>query len=229
MCSVCGEDLTRLNRTTTRCEHELHRSCLHYDHPKVRCGRCENIITHEIYLRYDIEDKPFHSSCNIHAKRTPIKRCPICAKGTSMTHMELESMMKDLEPYRKVEGAEDEFYKKRIEIYNHYGLKKQERPELSEDDWIAICGILNIGKKEEGGEDDDEIEPVVSVPRAKKAIQIPPIRTFEPRELKPGERFKPPNRSRRAVERGEFLYSVVPKSVKERVHDDLSIFSQPIN
>jgi len=126
------------------------------------------------------------------------------------------------ELHKRIEGLE---YEKRLEVYKKFGFKEEEckRPELTEEEWDRILQCLNPLK-----EDNEEIvKPTTISSSNKKPFVIPKPKTYEPRDLAPGERYKPPNRSRRAREYGEFLKSIVPKSVKDRVHDDLSIFSQP--
>ena len=123
---------------------------------------------------------------------------------------------------KRIEGLE---YENRVEVYKEFGFKDEEfkRPELSEEDWERILQCLNPLREE----NEELAIPKTNSSSNKKKFVIPEPKTFEPRELSPGERYKPPNRSRRARERGEFLKYIVPKSVKDRVHDDLSIFSRP--
>jgi len=219
-CSSCEEPIHRVNLARTRCEHKLHNYCIPHEHPKLNCAVCNLVITNEYMLRYDEKDQPCHDFCNKKARQRVIKRCPLCnekaTEKNKLRNWELEEL------HKRIEGLE---YEKRLEVYKKFGFKEEEckRPELTEEEWDRILQCLNPLK-----EDNEEIvKPTTISSSNKKPFVIPKPKTYEPRDLAPGERYKPPNRSRRAREYGEFLKSIVPKSVKDRVHDDLSIFSQP--
>ena len=220
-CSVCEEPILRVNLTRTRCEHTLHNYCIPYEHPKLSCVVCTHAITEEFVLRYDENDQPCHTFCNKKAWQRAIKRCPICnEKATEKNKLrngELEKLLK------RIEGLD---YEDRVEVYKEFGFKDEEfkRPELADEDWERILQCLNPLREE----NEEIVKPTTISSSNKKPFVIPEPKTFEPRELSLGERYKPPNRSRRAREHGEFLKSIVPKSVKDRVHDDLSIFSRPV-
>jgi len=202
----------------TRCEHDLHNYCIPYEHPKIHCAKCKLVITNEYILRYDENDQPCHDFCNKNARQRVIKRCPICNEKATMRNKLRNREMEDL--LQKIEGLD---YEDRIEIYEKFGFKEEEckRPELTEEEWDRILQCLNPLKDE----NEEFVKPTTI--SSSKPLVIPEPKYYEPRELAPGERYKPPNRSRRAREHGEFLKSVVPKSVKNRVHD-LSIFSRPV-
>jgi len=218
-CSACEEPILRVNLARTRCEHELHNYCIPYKHPKLHCVVCTHTITEEFVLRYDENDQPCHTFCNKNARQRAIKRCPLCGEKATqknkLTNGELEELLK------KIDGLD---YEDRVEVYKEFGFKDEEfkRSELSEEDWERILQCLNPLKDE----NEEFVKPTTI--SSSKSFVIPEPKYYEPRELAQGEKYKPPNRSRRARERGEFLKSAVPKSVKERVHDDLSLFKRPI-
>jgi len=220
-CSACEEPILRVNLARTRCEHELHNYCIPYKHPKLHCVVCTHTITEEFVLRYDENDQPCHTFCKKHAQQREIKRCPICGEKATqknkLTNGELEELLK------KIDGLD---YEKRLEVYKEFGFNEEEckRPELTDEDWERILQCMNPLRDE----NEELAIPKTSLSSEKKPFVIPEPKTYEPRELAQGERYKPPNRSRKVREHGEFLKSVVPKSVKERVHDDLSLFKRPI-
>jgi len=97
--------------------------------------------------------------------------------------------------------------------------------ELDEETWKRIQTIISASSQEKETE-----EQIVTNKEPKPKPDIPPPKNFEPRELGPGERYKPPNKSRRPQERGASLKTLVPHSVKDRVHaphqEDFALFSQ---
>jgi len=120
-----------------------------------------------------------------------------------MTQKETEELMdkiKDLE------------YEQRVPHYLDYGFLEEEvqQPSLTDSEWDYILSCLNPKKEEE----IDETKPISSTTKNKTFV-IPELKTYEPRELEKGERYKPPNRARKSRE------------FEEKNHDDLSIFSQP--
>ena len=218
-CSVCEEPIRRVNLARTRCDHDLHNYCVPHEHPQIHCVVCNLVVTNEYILRYDENDQPCHDFCNKNARQRVIKRCPICNEKATMRNKLRNWELEEL--HKRIEGLD---YEDRVEVYKDFGFKEEEckQPELSEEDWDRILQCLNPLK-----EDNEEFVKPTTISSFKPLV-IPEPKTYEPRELKQGERYKPPNKSRKAREHGEFLKSVVPKSVKERVHDDLSLFKRPI-
>jgi len=124
----------------------------------------------------------------------------------------------------KLEGKT---FEERMAIYLSYGFREDELGggELDDETWKRIQRIISASLQEKETEDRD------MVPKEPKAkMVIPPPKTYDPRELGPGERYKPPNKSRRAQEYGASLKTLVPHSVKDRVHaplqEDFALFSR---
>jgi hypothetical protein len=122
---------------------------------------------------------------------------------------------------------EGKTYEERMAIYLSYGFREDELGggELDEETWKKIQTIISASLQEK------ETDEQVAVTReSKPKPTITPPKTYEPRELAPGERYKPPNKSRRPQERGASLKTLVPHSVKDRVHashqEDFALFSQ---
>ena len=220
-CSACEEPILRVNLSKTRCEHTLHNYCIPYEHPKLRCVVCTHVITEEFVLRYDENDQPCHTFCNKHAWQRVIKQCPICNENATQKNKLRNKKLEEL--LKEIEGLD---YEDRVKVYKKFGFNEEEckRPELTEEEWEKILHCMNPLKEE----NEEIVKPKTNSSSDKKPFVIPEPKTFEPRELAQGERYKPPNRSRKAREHGEFLKSVVPMAVKDRVHDDLSIFSRPV-
>jgi hypothetical protein len=122
---------------------------------------------------------------------------------------------------------EGKTFEERMAIYLSYGFREDELGggELDEETWKRIQTIISASSQEK-----ETNEEVVIPKESKPKPVIPPPKTYEPRELAPGERYKPPNKSRQPQERGASLKTLVPHSVKDRVHvspqEDFALFSQ---
>jgi len=122
---------------------------------------------------------------------------------------------------------EGKSYEERMAIYLSYGFREDELGggELDEETWKKIQTIISASSQEK----ETEEQVIVNKEPKPKPVITPP-KTYEPRELAPGERYKPPNKSRRPQERGASLKTLVPRSVKDRVHvspqEDFALFSQ---
>ena len=125
-------------------------------------------------------------------------------------------------------GTRRKTYEERMAIYLSYGFREDELggEELDEETWKRIQTIISASSQEKETEEERIVIP--KEPKPKPVISLP--KTFEPRELAPGEKYKPPNKSRQPQEHGASLKTLVPHSVKGRVHappqEDFALFSQ---
>jgi len=123
---------------------------------------------------------------------------------------------------------EGKTYEERMAIYLSYGFREDELGggELDEETWKKIQTIISASLQEKETEEERIVVP--KEPKPKSIISL--SKTFEPRELAPGERYKPPNKSRQPQEHGASLKTLVPRHLKDRVHappqEDFALFSQ---
>lgn len=226
-CSLCEQHIRFIHHTKTRCEHQLHDKCLaEIAFQKVPCTVCNKTITSNATLRYNFYDEPCHEFCTKGKTRRNIKRCPLCdAKASTkniMTQKETEELM---------DKIKDLDYEQRVPHYLDYGFLEEEvqQPSLTDSEWDYILSCLNPKKEEE----IDETKPISSTTKNKTFV-IPELKTYEPRELEKGERYKPPSKHRRLTEeyqeREASFENPVPRHLKQRVHvhgsTEFALFSQ---
>jgi len=221
-CHICGEDIPFVCRVNSRCGHDVHHACRLGLIPKVKCNVCNLVITNNLVLRIDENENFCHQYCKRSLKRY-YPPCPMDGCGIPLCKKYLLSNKQHEEMVAKLEGKDlDE----RMEVYFEFGLTENDigGGELTDEEWAKIQNIISSSSEEKQSE--EKIVPIG--PRNLPAI--PPPKTYEPRSLVAGEKYKPPNKSRRSQEHGASLKTLVPRSVKNRVHEshqeDFALFSR---
>jgi hypothetical protein len=223
MCSICGEDISFVCKVNVRCGHHVHHECRLNLVPFTKCSICNRIIINKLDVHLSDQDEFCHKRCETNARRY-YPPCPVegCGMALYRHHVITNKQCQQL-----IVELEGKTFEERMAIYLSYGFREDELGggELDEETWKKIQTIISASLQEK------ETEGQVMVTRETKPKPvITPPKTYEPRELAPGERYKPPNKSRRPQERGASLKTLVPHSVKDRVHvspqEDFALFSQ---
>ena len=221
-CHICGEEIAFVCKVSTRCGHDVHHQCLRRLVPKVECVVCKRRIVDVSSARINEDDEFCHVLCCKTTRRyyppCPVEGCgmPLC-KNHVLTNKQYQEIL------NRVEGKTlDE----RVEVYLEFGFKESEigGTEISEEDWERIQRIVSSSNEE----DLEKLKKIEK--KSHVSISIPPLKTYEPRSLVAGEKYKPPNKSRQSQEHGASLKTLVPRSVKGRVHvshqEDFALFSR---
>ena len=223
MCSICGEDIPFVCKANVRCGHHVHQECRLNLVPFTKCSICNRIILDKLDVHLSDKDEICHKRCDINARRyyppCPVEGCGMALhKHHVITNKQCQQLIVELE---------GKTYEERMAIYLSYGFREDELGggELDEETWKKIQTIISASLQEK------ETEGQVTVTRETKPKPvITPPKTYEPRALAPGERYKPPNKSRRFQERGVSLKALIPRHLKDRVHvspqEDFALFSQ---
>jgi len=223
MCSICGEDISFVCKVNVRCGHHVHHECRLNLVPFTKCSICNRIIINKIDVHLSDQDEFCHKRCETNARRyyppCPVEGCGMALhKHHVITNKQCQQLIVELE---------GKTYEERMAIYLSYGFREDELGggELDEETWKKIQTIISASLQEK------ETEGQVTVTRETKPKPvITPPKTYEPRALAPGERYKPPNKSRRFQERGVSLKALIPRHLKDRVHvspqEDFALFSQ---
>ena len=223
MCSICGEDISFVCKAQVRCGHHVHQACRLNLIPLSKCSICNKNIIDKLDVRISDNDEPCHKRCDTNTRRY-YPPCPVEGCGMALHKYHIITNKQYQELIVKLEGKT---FEERMAIYLSYGFREDELGggELDEETWKRIQTIISSSSQEKESEDR------VVVPKEPKSKPvIPPPKTYEPRQLEPGERYKPPNKSRRVQEHGASLKTLVPHSVKDRVHappqEDFALFSR---
>jgi hypothetical protein len=223
MCSICGEDIQFVCKATVRCGHHVHHQCRLNLIPFTKCSICNKFILDKLDVYLSDRDEICHKRCETNPRRyyppCPVEGCGMALhKHHVITNKQCQQLIGELE---------GKTFEERLVIYLSYGFREDELggEELDEETWKRIQTIISASSQEK------ETEEEVVVPKETKPKPIiPPPKTYEPRKLETGERYKPPNKSRRSQERGASLKTLVPHSVKDRVHashqEDFALFSR---
>jgi hypothetical protein len=223
MCSICGEDISFVCKVNVRCGHHVHHECRLNLVPFTKCSICNRIIINKLDVHLSDQDEFCHKRCETNARRyyppCPVEGCGMALyKHHVITNKQCQQLIVELE---------GKTYEERMAIYLSYGFREDELGggELDEETWKKIQTIISASLQEK------ETEGQVTVTRETKPKPvITPPKTYEPRALAPGERYKPPNKSRRFQERGVSLKALIPRHLKDRVHvspqEDFALFSQ---
>lgn len=221
-CSICGEEISFVCKVFTRCGHDLHHQCRQRLVPKIECVVCKRRIVDVSSVRINEDDEFCHVLC-CKTSRRYYPPCPVEGCGVALHKKHVITNKQCQEIINRVEGKTlDE----RIEIYKEFGFEETEigGGDIDEEEWSMIRKIISASSEEKQIED----KPNHKVPKIFPVI--PPPKTYEPRRLEAGERYKPPNKSRRCQEHGASLKTLVPRSVKDRVHvshqEDFALFSR---
>ena len=223
MCSICGEDISLVCKATVRCGHHVHHKCRLNLIPLTKCSICNKNILDKLDVYLSDRDEFCHKRCETNPRRY-YPPCPV--EGCGMT-LHKHHVITNKQCQQLIVELEGKTFEERLVIYLSYGFREDELGggELDEETWKRIQTIISASSQEKDTE-DQIVVPKESNP---KPI-IPPPKTYEPRQLEPGERYKPPNKSRRSQERGASLKTLVPHSVKDRVHvspqEDFALFSR---
>jgi hypothetical protein len=223
MCSICGEDIPFVCKATVRCGHHVHHQCRINLIPFTKCSICNKNILDKLDVHLSDVDEFCHKRCETNPRRY-YPPCPV--EGCGMT-LHKHHVITNKQCQQLIGELEGKTFEERLVIYLSYGFREDELGggELDEETWKRIQTIISASSQEK----DTEEQIVVPKESNPKPI-IPPPKTYEPRQLEPGERYKPPNKSRRSQERGASLKTLVPHSVKDRVHaspqEDFALFSR---
>ena len=223
MCSICGEDIPFVCKATVRCGHHVHHQCRINLIPFTKCSICNKIILDKLDVYLSDRDEICHKRCETNPRRY-YPPCPV--EGCGMT-LHKHHVITNKQCQQLIGELEGKTFEERLVIYLSYGFREDELggEELDEETWKRIQTIISASSQEKETEDQ-----VVIPKESKSKPNIPPPKTYEPRKLEPGERYKPPNKSRRSQERGASLKTLVPHSVKDRVHaspqEDFALFSR---
>src|SRR5210317_1651579 len=223
MCSICGEDISFVCKVNVRCGHHVHHDCRLNLVPITKCSICNRIIVNKLDVYLSDNDEICHKRCDTNTRRY-YPPCPVegCGMALYRHHIITNKQCQQL-----IVELEGKTYEERMAIYLSYGFREDELGggELDEETWKKIQTIISASLQEK------ETEGQVTVTRETKPKPvITPPKTYEPRALAPGERYKPPNKSRRFQERGVSLKALIPRHLKDRVHvspqEDFALFSQ---
>jgi len=222
-CTVCHKEIPFVCKATARCGHHVHQMCRLNIIPPTKCVMCNKNILDKIDIYVNDNDQMCHKRCDLNARRY-YPPCPIegCGMILHKKHVITNEKFKQL-----VAELEGKCLEERMAIYLSHGFREDEvgGGELDEETWKRIQRIISASSQEKETEDHDVVP---EEPKAKPVI--PPPKTYEPRSLVAGEKYKPPNKSRRSQEHGASLKTLVPHSVKDRVHvshqEDFALFSR---
>ena len=224
MCSICGEEIQFVCKANVRCGHHVHHECRLDLVPFTKCSICNRFIIDKFDVHLSDRDEFCHKRCETNARRY-YPPCPVegCGMALHKHHVITNKQCQEL-----IMELEGKTYEERMAIYLSYGFREDELggEELDEETWKRIQTIISASSQEKETEEERNVIP--KEPKPKPVISLP--KTFEPRELAPGEKYKPPNKSRQPQEHGASLKTLVPHSVKGRVHappqEDFALFSQ---
>ena len=223
MCSICGEEIPFVCKANVRCGHHVHHKCRLNLIPFTKCSICNKFILDKLDVYLSDVDEFCHKRCETNPRRY-YPPCPV--EGCGMT-LYKHHVITNKQCQQLIGELEGKTFEERLVIYLSYGFREDELggEELDEETWKRIQTIISASSQEKDTEDQ-----VVVPKESKPKLVIPPPKTYEPRQLEPGERYKPPNKSRRSQERGASLKTLVPHSVKDRVHashqEDFALFSR---